>query len=197
MLTSEEQNWLSLLRVNDEQGLESIFLRYYKYLVVTGYNILEDDSLAKDVVQDVFFEIWKKRNALDIKISLKAFLRRAVVNKCIDEIRKRKKVVFNDELLSTAVEGDVENVEFSGHQDSKIALVTKAIETLPEKCKLVFKLSRFEDMSHKEIAASLGISTKTIENHITKAMKTVRHFLAKHSTIGILAWIYFLIHLVK
>ncbi len=190
MLTTEEKGWLELLQTDDEQAMEKIFQHYYKYLVVTSYNILNDDAKAKDLVQDTFFDLWQKRNELTIDLSLKAYLRRAVINKSIDEIRRRKKLVFNDEIVEQQVEEESLELEEVDSSDLQ-AHMMRAIELLPEKCKVVFKLSRFEGLAHKEIAAELGISTKTIENQITKALKLIRKNMGVAGRISMLAWIYF------
>jgi len=192
MLTTEEKGWLDLLKSDDESAMEKIFQEYYKYLVVTSYNIIDDDAKAKDLVQDTFFDFWQKRNELSLDISLKAYLRRAVINKSIDEIRRRKKIVFNDEIVDHAIESDAAAYHEEVDNSDLKAMMMKSIELLPEKCKVVFKLSRFEGFTHKEIASELGISTKTIENQITKALKSIRKTMGQAGKIGVLAWIYFI-----
>jgi len=190
MLTTEEKEWLELLQSDDEAAMEKIFQQYYKYLVVTSFNILDDDAKAKDLVQDVFFDFWQKRKNLSLDFSLKAYLRRAVINKSIDEIRRRKKLVFNDEMVEQAVEQQVNFHREEIDQSDLKASMMRAIENLPEKCKVVFKLSRFEGLTHKEIAAELEISTKTIENQITKALKLIRKHMGVGGKVSILAWFY-------
>ena len=192
MSIDEEKDLIRLLREDDDRGMQLIFEHYYKYLVVTAYNIQGDDNKAQDLVQDVLFEFWKKRKTLDITISLKAYLRRAVVNKSIDEIRSRKRLVFNDQLVESQADQDVEQHISDLEQNDLNLIIQKTIEALPERCKLIFKLSRFESLSHKEIASQLGISTKTIENQITKALKLLRKQLAQYGKILIIIWIKFL-----
>ena len=137
MLTNEEKGWLELLKSDDEAAMQKIFHQYYKYLVVTSYNILDDDAKAKDLVQDVFFDLWQKRNELDINLSLKAYLRKAVINKSIDEIRRRKKLIFNDEIVAQQVDEDsIENEEVD--TSDLQAMMMKAIDLLPDKCKVVY-----------------------------------------------------------
>lgn len=188
----EDKELLSLLKQDDEKGLELIFDRYYKYLVVTAYKMLNDDHQARDLVQDVFFKFWEKRNELDIQISLKAYLRRAVVNKVLDEMRKRKRMVWSDEVVEynqgTASATALEQLQVQDLQKT----IDTAIENLPERCRQVFSLSRFENLSHKSIAQELGISVKTIESQMTKALKVIRKAVDNH---GHLLWIsYFLIN---
>ncbi len=174
LVNAQEQEWLQALQEGSHAALEAIFDTYYKYLVVSTYKLIQDDDRAKDLVQDVFFTLWTKREELVIHGSLKAYLRRAVVNRAIDEIRKNKRLVWD--------EGDVANQQVSVSPSADQLLdaqdlqqtINSAIQQLPEKCRVVFGLSRFENLSHKEIAEQLGISTKTIENQITKALKIIR-----------------------
>jgi len=153
--------------------------------VVTGYNITGDNEKAKDLVQDVFFELWKKREKIEIQSSLKAYLRRAVVNRSLNYIKTQKRFDFGDENFDAQTADRTfsaqKNLEA---QDLKSAL-NNAIDSLPAKCKAIFILSRFEKLSHKEIAAKLDISTKTIENQITKALKIVRAAVEKYNALGV------------
>jgi len=172
-LLAEEQSWLKMMASGDQKAMELIFHRYYKYLVVTAYNYLNDNDRAKDLVQDVFFKFWEKRGSLSIDTSLKAFLRRSVVNRSIDELRK-KKIKWEEEVSDTNAPIATNNIDRQLETSELEKVIHHAIDTLPEKCKLVFSLSRFEDMSHAEISEALGISKKTIENQMTKALKVLR-----------------------
>lgn len=181
----EEKEWLQSMKAGKESALQKIFKHYYKYLVVTGYNITGDNEKAKDLVQDVFFELWKKREKIEIQSSLKAYLRRAVVNRSLNYIKTQKRFDFGDENFDAQTADRTfsaqKNLEA---QDLKSAL-NNAIDSLPAKCKAIFILSRFEKLSHKEIAAKLDISTKTIENQITKALKIVRAAVEKYNALGV------------
>jgi len=181
---AEEKQWMAMLSRDEEQGLELIFNRYYKYLVVTAFNYLKNDEAAKDLVQDVFFKFWEKRSTIRIDSSLRAFLRRSVVNRSIDEIRK-KRIRWDEEITDINAPVDQSNIQKDIETSELQAVINSAIESLPEKCKLVFSLSRFENMSHKEIATALDISTKTIENQITKALKVIRSAVDQYGIVFI------------
>jgi len=170
----EEQLYIQKLKRGDELALEYFFNKYYKYLVVTAYKILHDDFMAKDIVQDVFFHLWEKRSSWEI-IDIKSYLRRAVYNKSIDVIRKKKrKGGWTEEITDIDHPQEssniMENIEANELQEK----INKAIDSLPDRCRTIFCLSRFENLSHKEIASQLDISVKTIENQITKALKIMR-----------------------
>jgi len=127
----------------------------------------------------VFFEIWKKRERLEFRTSVGAYLRRAVTNRALNYIRA-KKMDFEGEdaalqLRSTEI-NSVKKLEIEDLQ----RLIDNSIEELPEKCRLVFGMSRFEEMKYAEIAESLGISIKTVENHISKALKLLKFKVGPH-----------------
>ena len=185
-ISIEEKEWLQSLKAGKEIALQRIFNHYYKYLVVTGYNITGDNEKAKDLVQDVFYELWKKREKLDIQSSLKSYLRRAVVNRSLNYIKTQKRFDFGDENFDAQTPDQTVSAQKTLEaQDLKSAL-NQAINGLPAKCKAIFMLSRYEKLSHKEIATKLDISTKTIENQITKALKIVRAAVAKYDALGLL-----------
>lgn len=183
-ISIKEKAWLASLKKGDQMALQKIFNHYYKYLVVTGYNITSDNEKAKDLVQDVFFELWKKREQLTIQSSLKSYLRRAVVNRSLNYIKTQKRFSFGDENFDAQTPDKAISAQRLMEADDLKSAINVAIDSLPEKCKAIFMLSRFEGLSHKEIAAQLNISTKTIENQITKALKIVRAAVKAFDALG-------------
>ena len=188
-LTEEEKDWITDLRAGKEIALRKIFDSYYKYLLVTAYNIVNDQSKAKDLAQDVFYELWKKREKIQINTSLKAYLRRSVINRSINFLKSQKRFQFGDDALSAEWESKESDAQQELEGSDLQNIINQAIDSLPEKCKLIFKLSRLEKFSHKEIAEKLGISTKTIENQMTKALKTLRTAIAKYKELGIIIFL--------
>ncbi len=189
--TSEEieKQWLSALRQGDESALRHIFDQHYPLLVRDVYRLIQDTDTCKDLAQEVFVELWKKREVLTIHSALRPYLRRAAVNKALNHIKTQKKISF-EEPENWVFNAD-DTPQILEEQTSKERIeqaLHEAIDSLPEKCRIVFNLSRFEQMSHKEISESLGISVKTIENQITKAFKILRGIMSQYnhlSSIGI------------
>lgn len=167
---------IALLKEDEDRAIEHLFRQHYAYLCKAAYKILPDANLVEDMVQEVFMELWRKRNQVNIKTSIKAYLRRAAVNKTLNYIRDQKIILEDNEKLPTlksktpSINQKIEAAELQ-------VLIDKAIDGLPEKCRLIFVLSRFEDMSYKEIAQQLDISVKTVENQISKALKHLRKVL--------------------
>jgi len=169
-ISIEEQEWLQSMKAGKQDALQKIFKHYYKYLVVTGYNITGDNEKAKDLVQDVFFELWKKREHINIQSSLKSYLRRAVVNRSLNYIKSQKRFDFGDDNFDKQTPDKSVSAQKKLEAEDLKAVINSAIDSLPTKCKAIFILSRFEKLSHKEIAAKLDISTKTTWKYCLKSV---------------------------
>ena len=178
-----EAQLLQKLKAGDQSAFDRLFKQYYKYLVVIAYKYVKDDHLSRDLVQDVFMDLWKRRESINIEQSLKFFLRRAVINRSLSTIRKNSRMSFEEDAgLNVATK----NNETESHYQMKELheVLEAAYAKLPARCLEVFKLSRHEGLSHKEIAVKLDISTKTIENQMTKALKIIRAALKEYGAIG-------------
>ncbi len=132
---------------------------------------MQDREVAEDIVQNIFLDIWRKRETLDIQL-FSAYLYGAARNQIAKEIRKNKWTkeqinIIEDHFSETSTEN------YLNEQDTK-GLIDKAILRLPNKCKTVFELSRFGQFSNKEIATKMGLSVFTVENHIKKALLHLR-----------------------
>lgn len=169
----EGQNIIDRLKVNPEQTLKWMYDNYYSYVCSVVYRMINDASKAEDIAQDVFFEIWKKREQIELNIGLKPYIRRAAVNKTLNFIRA-KKMVFEEEESALEISNETHGAPEQMEADEMQQNINKAIDRLPEKCRAVFALSRFEELSYQEIADKLQISKKTVENQISKALKLLR-----------------------
>ncbi len=179
----KDQEVLLLIKNGDESGMKYMYDQYYRYLCHAVYKVLGDGNTVEDIVQEVYYEIWRKRETLDIQISLKAYLRRAAINKSLNHIRNQKMKFTDDEHIKDRFIDDDdshEKLEVAELQD----VINESVSNLPEKCRIVFSMSRFESMSYKEIAAELSISVKTVENQISKALKVVRLSLARYNKLN-------------
>jgi RNA polymerase sigma-70 factor (family 1) len=186
-MTLPHDQLLARLKQGDERAFRAIFDTYYRGLTGDAYRYVHDWAFAEDIVQDVFANIWTKRTQLTITGSLQHYLRRAVINQSLNHIKKNNNFVFEEDadLLDQADDQflslDSES-EYTIREDKMRAV----IEGLPDRCRVVFELSRFENLSHKEIADQLSISTKTVENQITKAMNTLRNVFLRGTSLPLL-----------
>lgn len=165
-----------MLNQGDERGIELIFRQYYAYICKAVYKIIPDSNLVEDLAQDVFYELWRKRGRIQVASSLKGYLRRAAVNKALNFVRDQR-IKFAEQgqaPVQRSAEASAPEQLAADHLQSRI---DQAINALPERCRMVFILSRFEDMSYREIADQLDIAPKTVENQMAKALKILRELL--------------------
>lgn len=179
------------IRFGDEAAFGQVFREFHAPLCRYALGIVGDPENAEEVVQDVFLRIWEKRETLRITVSLKSYLYRAVHNGCINQIESNKKKVRLDEA-------PMKIVHQAGQPDPGIQqkeleqAIGRAIGSLPEQCRRVFELSRFEKLKYSEIAGVLGISVKTVENQMGKALRVMRERLAPFLTVLVLSCLFHL-----
>ncbi len=165
------------IQLGDIKEFERIFKELYSPLCIYARKFLQDDDKAEEIVQDIFYTIWKNRETLDIKISLKSYLYRAVHNNCLQNIEhqsvenKYKQYIKNGE---TEFELDplraMELYEMN-------QMIERTMDVLPERCSLIFRMNRYEGLKYREIAEKLEISIKTVEADMGKALQAFRHNL--------------------
>lgn len=170
----DEKEILKLLKADDPRTVKQLFYQFYPFLCNTVFRILKDKALAEDLAQDTFFKFWEKRHSIDVQTSLKAYLRRMAVNEALYYLRKNKKFQKDTEVEPGDLGGATSTVEDTLLHQELEDKIGAAINTLPPRCQEVFRMSRFEDLSYKEIAAKLDISIKTVENQMGKALKILR-----------------------
>jgi RNA polymerase sigma-70 factor (ECF subfamily) len=171
-----DKHLIQLLATEPDRAIELIFREYYSFVCRKIIRVVHEDTLAEDIAQEVFLEVWKKRESLVVNSTLKAYLGRAGVNRALNYLRNQRPELFiEDELPESG--GHFEDALQKLEADDLQERIDMAIAGLPERCRLVFSLSRFEEMSNKEVAAELGISEKTVENQMTKALRMLREAL--------------------
>jgi len=167
----------------DHHAFEELFKEYFVPLMAFSRRILADEDDAREVVHQVFINLWEKRSEIDLSTSLKSYLFTSVNNRSLNVIRDRKKF-SSEEVPERAGEWDVSAQIESMELEEKIREV---IDSLPERCREIFELNRFDGLKYSEIAVQLDISVKTVENQMSKALKILREKLAKYLTI--LLWL--------
>ncbi len=147
-------------------------------------------QVSRDLVQDIFFTIWEKANVLEIEVSPKAYLYQAVKNSCLNYKRHLNIKSSVEKELGKAI-NELEKQVYQNSESPYFSLlelemdekINDLIENMPEKCRRVFILSRFEHLKNREIATKLGISVKMVEKHISKALLILRRDLAEYISI--------------
>lgn len=167
---------------------EAVFKHWYSPLCRYATSLCGDEAEAEDLVQQTFVRIWEHRRKIDIRLSLKSYLYRSVYHQHLDRERHRK-VQHKHRQYSEAVAESLS--ADSSYAFTELGLrFSEAMKQLPEQCGLVFRLSRFESLRYKEIAEVLGISAKTVENHMGKALRILRDELADYLPVFLLFLIF-------
>ena len=174
------------LRNGDETIFEEVFRSYYPALCRYARSILNEPEAAEEAVQQTFIAVWEKRENIHFSVSLKAYLYRAVHNRCLNEIEKQK--VRREYAADHMQQPETAAMPADAPQRQKElqTLIREAIDRLPEQCGKIFRLSRFEEMKYAEIAEHLGISVKTVENQMGKALRLMREELKEYLPVLLL-----------
>ncbi len=161
------------MRTGDTGAFTIIYKHYYKSLFGWIYHILKDRDSCEDILHDIFLQFWKRREEVSITDSLSSYLYTAARNQVFNTIRKRKvrEALFENLELRIWGEPDPENLLYQKELNSQLSEI---INNLPEKSREVYLLSREEQLSYAEIATRLSISVKTVEYHISTALKRIR-----------------------
>ena len=178
-----EDQILTLLKSGDTKGIDILFEQYFNTLCLRAIRVVKQKEIAEDLVQELFLEIWNKRDTINIKSSFRSYLSRSIVNRSLNWIRANKQI-FEDAETGLYNKSDDFNIAEELQKQELEKYIHSCIDELPEKCRLVFILSRFEELSYKEISAKLEISVKTVENQISKALKLLRIRMETYNKIN-------------
>ncbi|MCH3984780.1 MAG: RNA polymerase sigma-70 factor [Prevotella sp.] len=173
---NEEQFLLNELNKGNKDVFSLLFEKYYKDLVLFAGNILQDKECCEDIVQNIFVKLWENRKTLMIETSLKSFLLTSVKNGCLDELRHRKTVKDHETYVSHSGWTDMNTEDYVLYSNLKSHL-DEALIKLPEVCREAFAMNRFEGLKYKEISEKLGVSERTVEVRIGKAIGLLRIYL--------------------
>lgn len=180
---STDSSLTQQLIAGDTNAFEIAFSKWYTPLVNFAKGILNDQALAEEQVQEVYIRLWEKREFLNPSLPIFPYLLKSVRNRCLNALEHQKVERKYVTHTQRQYQSEILNYDFDEVSEDLLEKLHEAIQELPEKCREVFKLSRFEGLSHREIHDKLHISTKTIENHITKALKILKDKLSNNITI--------------
>lgn len=164
--------------------VEELFRKHYKVLRAYAYRLINDRDMAEDIVQDIYVELWKKREQLLMESAIRFYLFRAVYTRSLNYLNSKQ--YTDQEPFEQTTEGRIQQIYLQTQaldQESELLYkelqgkIADAVSIMPEQCRKVFLLSRKHEMKNKEIADHLGISVKTVEKHISKALSVLREQL--------------------
>ncbi|HEX7903970.1 MAG TPA: RNA polymerase sigma-70 factor [Chitinophagaceae bacterium] len=179
LLSNQDENeLLSRLKTGDEQAFSEIYTLFWKPLFVIAAKKTNNLSEAEEIVQEIFLDVWNRRQSLEINTSLSSYFSACVKYKVISLLAKKNRALKYQQHALVKSELDCSTENWLQFEELKKEL-QKETDRLPEKCKLVFRLSRDKGLSQKQIAIQLGISEKTVESHLAKALRTLRMSLGQ------------------
>lgn len=175
-LTAElsDNELLHLLKSGDRNAFTELYSRYWKKMFTVAAGKTGQPEEAEEIVQDIFISLWHRRDSIHITTTLAAYLAVSVKYRVIKLLAKRyRQQRFTDHALE-AISSEWKSAQDALELEELRSRLELLVAGLPEKCRLVYRMSRDEGLSQKEIAANYGISEKTVEAHIGKALKTLR-----------------------
>ena len=165
---------LPLIREGNQKAFPMLYDLFSGDLIVFIAKKISSPEIAEDILHDLFISVWKNRNRIDQIESLPAYLFSSCRYLILAQYRKEMKMNISQDLEELELQDETIGIEDRLYYRYIIDIVAKEIDNLPEKCKLVFKLSRDYYLSNREIAQKLDISESTVEKHINKAIKQLR-----------------------
>jgi RNA polymerase sigma-70 factor (ECF subfamily) len=172
------------LSFSDLQSFEVLFRQYYSMLCSYAFRFVNDADTAEEIVQDLFYKLWEKREEIQINTSVKSYLFSAVHNRCLKYIEHRNvETRYKNYYLLNGSEVDNEPQNASDLYELQ-GIIDHTLDSLPDRCSRIFRLNRFEGLKYHEIAQKLAISVKTVEANMGKALKLLRKNLKNYVEVA-------------
>jgi RNA polymerase sigma-70 factor (ECF subfamily) len=175
---------MNQLSFSDLRSFEELFRQYYQMLCSYAFRFVNDYDTAEEIVQDLFYKLWEKRDELQINLSVKSYLYSAVHHRCLKYIEHRNvETKYRNYYLLHESEIDNEPQNATGIHELQ-GIIDQTLDSLPDRCSKIFRLSRFEGLKYHEIALKLSVSIKTVEANMGKALKLLRKNLKDYVEIA-------------
>lgn len=166
---------IRLLKERNEEVFGQVFKDNFKDLRRYAFSFVQEQELAEDIVQNVFYKLWERMDVLNFSDSLAAYLYRAVYNESLNALKHSKVKRVYQKYIHRHMKDQTDPAAHKKVQLNELEQrLRAAINELPEQCRAIFQMSRFEDLRYRDIGDRLGISVKTVENQMGKALRILR-----------------------
>jgi RNA polymerase sigma-70 factor (ECF subfamily) len=175
----DEKLWEMFVLDNEELAFETLYKRYYSQLVRFCWRYSKSKAIAEELVQDFFAEIWENAELLNITNSIRAYFYKAIRNSSLNYIKHKKvQEKYDPEWMSMKTETIMPEIEDKFREEKIREAIKRAVENLPERSRMTYKLHRYDGLTYEEIAEVMDISVKTVESQMTRTLKILRNQLS-------------------
>lgn len=181
MNKTKEKDLFERIKKSEVKAFETLFHSYYGYLCLYATKILKNDSAAEEIVQDFFVKFWEKRQHINIETSIKNYMFRSIKNQCVNYTQHNNTKIRHAQIVLSELENNF--TDDNNYPEIELSKkIEESINSLPEKRKVIFRLSRQDGLKYHEIAKKLNISIKTVETQMSLAIKTLRDKLKNYNS---------------
>lgn len=175
----DEKLWETFVHESDEVAFEILYKRYYVQLVGFSWRYSKSKAVSEELVQDFFAELWENADLLNLTNSIRAYFYKAIRNSSLNYIKHEKvREKYDPEWMSMKKETVMPEIEDKFREQRIREAIKKAVESLPERSRMTYKLHRYDGLTYEEIAEVMGVSVKTVESQMTRSLKILRSQLS-------------------
>lgn len=180
---NSEYQLLSKLRAGDQESFREIYNLYRKKIYYYAMRIAKSEDVSEEITQEVFIRIWQKKEQINLEMNFEAYIKRITLNHVLNHLKKVSREKSLQEQMFAYIDHIRNHTEEGLYEKELVRVYHEAIDQLPEQKKLIYKMSRNEELTHDEIAKKLNISKNTVKNHMVEASKLIRVAVNKHGSI--------------
>jgi RNA polymerase sigma-70 factor, ECF subfamily len=186
-----DEKLLQEIMAGDMSAFDILYSRYSKRIYKFAFSILKLQEDAENIVQDVYLNLWEKKNEIKTKASVRSYIFTIVYNSSVSVLRKKSRESQYSEYLKSIQNLEQSPVDMELEYNELNNKFNEVKEQLPERQREIYKLHRFEGLKYQEIADKMNISVNTVENHMSRALKTIREKIGNYSLAVILfCWLF-------
>eukprot|EP01133_Synstelium_polycarpum_P002973 gene2973-3419_t len=182
-LHNPEHELLSRLREGDADSFKEIYERYRQRVYLYALKISKSDDVADEIAQEVFIRLWEKRMQINTEMSFEGYIKKITLHHVLNHLKKVARERTLQEQVFVYIDQIRNSTEEGIYEKELVRVYHEAVEQLPPQKKLIYKMSRNEELTHDEIAEKLNISKNTVKNHMVEATKFIRSSVNKHGSI--------------
>lgn len=180
--------WIERIQEGEHQAFEKLFKEYYSALTRFAWRYVNSKAIAEEIVQDIFADLWDNREKWNIDYSIRSYLYKTVKNECLNYVKHQKVKEKYDGNWMEQKENPTIDFNYELREKQIKEAIKEAIEDLPQRAKMTYKLHRHDGLTYPEIAEVMDVSVKTVESQMTRTLKTLREQLS-HLLPLFLAWL--------